>query len=249
MSTPGSPDRSPLPATALIACDVLEKEVKQFAQGLQHLVLMRFFEMGLHDTPDKLRKLLQGAIDDCEADPQVEAIALVYGLCGTALAGLKTRRCPLIVPRAHDCITLFMGSKERYAAYKKSCPGAYFYTPGWNRRRRVPCPEKYAELRAQYAERFDEEEAEFLVQSELDALKHNDRATYLDLGVGDTVAESSFTARCAAWLGWKFDPQQGDPGLLKALLEGRWTNPEQFLIVQPSKTIGVSADDAIIRAE
>ena len=37
----------------------------------------------------------------------------------------------LVVPRAHDCITLFLGSKERYLDYFQTHPGVYFKTSGW----------------------------------------------------------------------------------------------------------------------
>ena len=38
---------------------------------------------------------------------------------------------PLVPPAAHDCITLFLGSRQRYMEYFQAHPGAYFKTTGW----------------------------------------------------------------------------------------------------------------------
>jgi hypothetical protein len=40
----------------------------------------------------------------------------VYGLCNLALTSLRARAVPVVVPRAHDCITLYLGSRQRYDA-------------------------------------------------------------------------------------------------------------------------------------
>ena len=38
---------------------------------------------------------------------------------------------PLVIPRAHDCIALFMGSRQRYREYFDAHPGTYYRTSGW----------------------------------------------------------------------------------------------------------------------
>ena len=60
-----------------------------------------------------------------------DAVALAYGLCNNGLAGLEARRVPLVLLRAHDCITAFLGSRDRYARYFEDRPGTYFETTGW----------------------------------------------------------------------------------------------------------------------
>jgi hypothetical protein len=45
--------------------------------------------------------------------------------------GLTARTIPLVFPRAHVCITLFFGNKERYLEYFYANPGVYFKTTGW----------------------------------------------------------------------------------------------------------------------
>ena len=40
-----------------------------------------------------------------------DAILLGYGLCGNGLAGVTARHTRLVLPRAHDCIGILMGSR------------------------------------------------------------------------------------------------------------------------------------------
>jgi hypothetical protein len=55
---------------------------------------------------------IQSVID--EIDPlEFEALALIYGLCNNGIVNLQGA-LPIVKPRAHDCIALFMSSKERY---------------------------------------------------------------------------------------------------------------------------------------
>ncbi|MDR1304805.1 MAG: DUF1638 domain-containing protein, partial [Verrucomicrobiales bacterium] len=130
------------PSLALLACRVLEREIALLSAGATHLRVVRHFEVGLHDQPDGLRATLQKELDELDARADVDAIALAYGLCGCGTAGLRAGRHPVVIPRAHDCVTLFMGSKEAYAAHQRANPAAYYYTPGWNRERRVPGPDQ-----------------------------------------------------------------------------------------------------------
>ena len=48
-----------------------------------------------------------------DARTDIEAIVLAYGLCGRGTAGLRPLRHKLVIPRAHDCITVFMGNCKR----------------------------------------------------------------------------------------------------------------------------------------
>ena len=43
-----------------------------------------------------------------------DAIVLVYGLCNNGIVGLVARDTRVVMARAHDCITLLMGDRQRY---------------------------------------------------------------------------------------------------------------------------------------
>jgi len=236
------------PRIALLACSVFEREIELHLRGAQHLAEQRFFEMGLHDRPDQLRATLQQNLEAVDARTDIEAVVLVYGLCGRGTAGLRPLRHRLVIPRAHDCITLFLGSKEAYAEQQQRCPTCYYYTPGWNRGRRVPGPEQLAAKRAELLLKFDSDDVEFLIASERELWARHDTATYLDLGTADAEAEAAYAAQCAAWLGWKFERLRGDATLFRDLLWGRW-DAQRFQIVEPGQRLEHAPDESILRAE
>ena len=88
-----------------------------------------------------MRESVQAAID--EAETQIEkydAIALGYGLCGNGLAGVQARSVSLVLPRAHDCITLLMGSRARFESYFQDHPGVFYRSAGWVERGATSSP-------------------------------------------------------------------------------------------------------------
>ncbi|MFW5845230.1 MAG: DUF1638 domain-containing protein [Planctomycetota bacterium] len=233
---------------AVIACKVLADELAHYAEQLPQIIATRLLEQGLHDEPDRLRTELQAAIDAVEAEHEPEAIVLGYGLCSRGTEGLRTRRARLVLPRAHDCITLLLGSKERYARYVAENPGTYWYSPGWNSTTLMPGPERHRILQERYREQFeDEEDVAFLMEQEQHWFHTYKRATHVDLGAGDCSASCAFAERCADWLGWDFDRVQGDPALLQALLEGSWDD-ERFLVLEPGWSAQLSGDERVVRA-
>jgi len=236
------------PRIALLACRVFEQEIALHAVGAGHIVETRFFEVGLHDRPDVLRATLQAELQLVEARDDIDAVVLAYGLCGRGTAGLQAFRHKLVIPRAHDCITVFMGSKEAYAEHQRGCASCYYYTPGWNRERRVPGPEREQALKAELAARFDADDVEYLLETEREQWAMHDTATFLDLGTDNAETEAEFARRCASWLGWKFERLQGDPRLLRDLLWGNW-DVERFQIIQPGMQLGHAPDETIMRAE
>ena len=96
----------------LLACEIMYRELCAAAARSTNLVDVEFLPKGLHDIGHegmcvRLAQTL-AAIDET----RYEAVLLGYGLCSNGLVGLAAQSVPLIVPRAHDCITLFLGSKE-----------------------------------------------------------------------------------------------------------------------------------------
>ena len=241
-----SSSECPGPRLAVLAYTVFEDEIA--LHGAPNIIETRWFEIGLHDRPDDLRAILQGSIDALDGRTDMDAVVLAYGLCGRGTVGLRARNHPLVIPRAHDCITVFMGSKEAYAEHQRRCPGCYYYTPGWNRSRRVPGPEKLELMRADYASRFDEDDVEFLMESEREQLAQHDTVSYLDLGTADASKEQAYAKSCAEWLGWKFEHLPGDPTLLRDLLRGNWDDA-RFQIIEPGRQLGHATDESIMRSE
>jgi hypothetical protein len=226
---------------------VLEDEVREVAKALPQIIYIHLLEQGLHNDPPKLRSTLQEAVTQVEAAHQPDVIVLGYGVCSRGIEGVSSRRCRLVVARAHDCITLLLGDRHRYAAYVKEFPGTYWYSPGWNRCHHPPGPERYNMLLAQYTEKYGAEDAAFLMESEQQWFKTYNRATYVDLGIGTTDRDLQYTQDCAKWLGWNYDYQRGDRALLRALLAGPWDN-DRFIVLEPGQTFHFTGDEKILEA-
>jgi hypothetical protein len=239
---------SSAPQLAVIACAVLADEINHFAASRPQVRRIEILPQGLHNEPVRLQRELQTAVDRAEADPAVDAIVLGYGLCSRGVENLRHPRCPLVIARAHDCVTLFLGDKERYATYLREHPGTYWYTPGWIKSATPPGPDREKRLRAEFAQKFDPEEVDYLMEMEQHWVTNYSRATYVGLGVNETAKDVAYTRTCAACLGWQFDHLQGDSALLTALLDGAW-DEARFLVVPPFHSIRLTADDSIIRAE
>jgi hypothetical protein len=233
---------------AVIACSVLDQEVLHYAQGQTQILAVELMEQGLHNDPAKLRQHVQMKIDELETrHPQLNAIALVYGLCSRGTEGLVTRRCRLVIARAHDCITHLLGDRQRYAEYVRQHPGTYWYSPGWNKHHIPPGQERYEKLLAKYVEKYGQDNAEFLMESEQHWFSTYNRAAYVHLTIGATEGDIGYTRKCADWLKWGFDIQQGDPALLIALVRGQWDD-ERFLVLEPGQTLRMTADDRVVEA-
>jgi hypothetical protein len=110
----------------VISCEVLARPLYLNAARSPHIVDIELLKRGLHNTPALLRQQLQERVD--QADNQgYDALLLGYGLCGQAVAGLSADQTQVVIPRAHDCITLFLGSRERYNQQFQETPGTYWY--------------------------------------------------------------------------------------------------------------------------
>ena len=119
---------------AISGCMVMNREISHLVADSRHVVRVWWLRQGLHDTPDILRTELQLAIDAIERENEklpenlrFEAVVLAYGLCSNGVIGLRSRSLPVVVPRCDDCISLFLGSADRYRALFQKLPGVYWY--------------------------------------------------------------------------------------------------------------------------
>ena len=233
------------PTRALLACDVFTTEIAKLRDETAATIgPVVWLEMGLHDHPDELRAAIQSALATLEEEPATETILLAYGLCGNGLLGVRAGRCQLVLPRAHDCISVFLGSPAAHEAVLKAEPGTYFYSPGWIRGRRVPGPDREAYLRACYAPRYpdDPEVVDDLIEADREIFAQHGCAAYVDL-TNDSDAES-YCQDCARHLGWKYRRLPGDPTLLRDLLTGPW-DAARFLVVPPGHAVAQSPGGAL----
>jgi hypothetical protein len=113
-----------------IGCEIIYREVCLLAARSPDVIDVQFVRKGLHDlkTADILNQL-QSMID--AVGDGYEAILLGYARCSNGTVGLTARRTPLVIPRAHDCISFFFGGRSSHKEYFDAHPGTYFHTTGW----------------------------------------------------------------------------------------------------------------------
>lgn len=225
---------------ALIACDVFRDEIAALAGPPEAWAERVFLEMELHDRPDELRRQIQAAIAGVEArHPDLDAVVLAYGLCGNGLAGIRAGRCPIALPQAHDCVSVFMGGADAHSRFLKRHPGAYFYSPGWIRKKRVPGPDRERHLREAWSARYpdDPEMVEELIEADAESFAHHDTAAYISLLENAQARE--YCRSCARALNWRFVEIPADAGLLRDLLLGNWEGAG-ILVVPPGHETAVS---------
>ncbi|VBB07610.1 Hypothetical protein LUCI_2875 [Lucifera butyrica] len=242
----------------VIACDVLNREISLLSSQSRCYVDVTFLHQGLHDTPEKLRVLLQQEIDKANSGfpynyyntvPDYDYILVGYGLCSNGIAGISSRRIPLVIPRGHDCITLLLGSKETYRCCFQDHPGTYWFSAGWIERGWQPSELKYKVLYEEYSRKYGEENAEYLMTMEQHWMKDYRQAAYICWDIlNNSEYYRKFTQDTAKYLAWNYLEIQGKQGLLQRVLNGVF-NDSEVLVVPPEKKVIPSYDDSIITFE
>lgn len=230
----------------LLACEVLTREICHCIAGSPHTVDVGFTAKGFHEDCEKLRGLIQDTIEriDREAMPY-DAILLGYGLCGNSTAGLLARSVPLVLPRAHDCCTLFLGSRQRFSKLFADNPSRPFSSAGYMERgegylhdgqtgRLLGLDRSYE----QYVAEYGEENARYIMDSlRLSRDGHTDNhVIYIDV---PETSRSEYADRCrrqAEEEGLEFMRVAGDIRLIRLLVNGPW-DPEEFLVVAPGERV------------
>jgi hypothetical protein len=237
-----------------ITCEALARTIYALSAETEHTVTIQLYRQGLHNHPRNLRAILQEQIDAVPA-ADADAILLVYGMCGGATLGLRARDIPLVLPRAHDCITLYLGSNARYQAEFESNPGTYWYSVDYMERQdpnnRIALGATgIAELEAQYeawVEKFGRDMADMLVEEMRKWASHYTRAAFIDTGLGDRARFEQMAIDQAAREGWVYERKQGDNRLLRMLVNGEWPDDE-FLIVPPGHEIQQTTGEGLVKA-
>ena len=245
----------------VIACEIAVRELYYTAARTRHLIDLEFLTQGYHDTPAIGRAEVQKRIDAVPAG-KYEAILLGYGLCSNILTGLTTAHTPLVIPRAHDCITFFLGSKERYQQCFAERPGTYYYTSGW-----IECAKRRgdkgpiwggASLPAsanqnlkstyeQWVQKYGEDQAKYLLEEMGRWSASYSHGILIDFDFTKPLKLREQVQQICAEKGWQYDELKGDLGLFQKLLDGDWPDSD-FLTVRPGQKVVATFDEKIIGA-
>lgn len=206
---------------AVIACKVIEAELRPL---LPADCEFRSLEQGLHQHPDHLRETLQREIDSIDADE----ILLAYGLCGKGVVGLRSEKARLVVPRVDDCISMLLGSYERYRDEFEREPGTYWLSHGWIREAQDPYKE-YQRVRQKY----DEETARWVAH---ETMKGYHRVALVETTACPIDEIRPYAREFAEFFDLTYGEMQGSMEMLKSLTREVHA-PSEFVVVEPGQSI------------
>ena len=203
----------------LFACEIFNREISSLTASSPHRIDVEFLPMQLHvmgrvRMKNRLTEYL-ATVDENSYD----ALLLAYGLCSGGITGLSAGKIPLVIPRAHDCITLFLGSRERYHDYFFANGGTYFLTAGW----------------------FEQDNA---LNYEMDMMPFYNKLAFIEMGIESDDTLEQRARKSAEDRNWEFEKIIGDLSLLQRLINGDWN--DDFLIVPPGKQIQAAYADNVI---
>lgn len=235
-----------------LTCSALARSVYAAAATAPGVVSVRLLHQGLHNTPRKLRMTLQDEIDSIQPG-ETDAILLAYGICGTSTLGLCARHTPLIIPRAHDCITLYLGSHQRYQQEFDAHPGTYWYSRDYLEHSQgmvglgAVSSGLMEGLYEEYVKMYGEDNADYLMEVLGEWGKHYNRAVFIDMSTDGEDFFEQIARDQAERRGWQFERREGNRRLIHMLIHGQWSE-EEFLKVPPGYRIEQTSDDGLIQA-
>jgi len=205
----------------LVACETIEDEVKAALKSLNLDYEVIWLEGGLHSSPDRLRRHIQGLLD--EVDGRCRRLIFTLGHCGGGLSDLSTGDYETVLPLADDCLSLLLGSMN--ARRKASDPPTFFLTAGWMRHENSvvtsagQAVEKYGRARADRLNKM--------------MLKHYKRFGLVDTGVYDLKEAAAKVKPLAATADMEVESLPADEAWLRQLLLGPYDDPERFILLPP----------------
>ena len=234
----------------VIACKVMMREMYTLSAECHNIIDILWLKQALHDTPDLLQKTLQKSINSVEEEMEsYDAILLGYCLCSNGVIGIRSKKTPIVIPRGHDCITMLLGSKERYRElFDQHEGGIYWYSPGWIEHTLQPGKERYEKTYQSYEEKYGEDNAEYLMEMEQGWLSEYNCALYVDWPCIHSDEHCKYAKDCADYLHWQYREERGSSKLVKDMLDGHW-DKERFVVIPPGQTITPTYDHRIFEVE
>jgi hypothetical protein len=173
-------------------------------------------------------------------------------LCGNSIVGICSENTPIVIPRAHDCCTLFLGSKELFKQHFGGNPSLEWSSAGYMERgdsyiwqgsvgKMMGFDKTYEELEDEYGS----ENASFIWKN-LHPENHSSEMIFINIPGTENLGYIDRFKKLAEDSRQSIRIINGDMRLLKGLLSGKW-NDEEYLIVPPGNKIkGVYDLDKII---
>jgi len=223
----------------VFSCRVFSRELSYYASQSDNMIDITWLPQGLHERPGVLHTTIEESIADMYDQLEhkllkrtPDYIALCYGVCSKGMDGLTATDIPLVIPRTDDCIGIFLGSQERYMECFEKYPGTYWLNSGWIENSPEIDPDYHDRMLEYYTERYGEETAEYLLETNKTLLKNYKSIGYIESDVYKNDEHHQRAAEYAAENGWTLEDFDGDDRIIRKLVAGDW-DEKDFLVVEP----------------
>jgi len=234
----------------LVSCDVFLREVSLLVSRSPNTIFPVFTELGAHEQSSGLHEQIDAAIRGAEGK-DFDCILLGYGLCGNALNGIRAYSLPLVAIRAHDCCTILLGSRQRFKETFGNELSSTWSSAGYLERgndyiHRTDTGKLLGLDRGydDFVKEYGEENAQYIWET-LHPEEKNKALAFIDTEETAALGYRENCERKASQGGKAFSCIKGDTRLLKALIDGQWTDDE-FLRVEPGHRINALYDEQFI---
>ncbi len=223
--------------TAIFACRMLEQELCSILQTSGDSYVLKWFEKGLHNSPERLHNALQQELDNLDSD--ISRVILTYGYCGGCISGLHSK-AQIIIPRVDDCLTLLLGSHARRLEFSEHGSGAYFLTDAWIDSDRSIAVE-YDYTIKKYGPEMGKEIFSMM-------FRNYSLVALLDTGLSPLAAAEQKSREIADALGLRMEIVPATLDYLRALISGPWPR-ERFVVLEPGQSLTPAQAGTMMNSE
>jgi hypothetical protein len=214
----------------LIACSMLEDEIRHSlcANGIDMPVV--WADRGLHECPDKLRAEIQGKINE---HARCQDVLLAFCQCGNGTVGLRSGTSRLVIPKFDDCIRMLLSNTA--GAPPQVDVGCLYYTKGW-----MSCDSSILKQLQSYYERYGEKKARQIIGL---MYKNYHGVRLIDTGaynVGDYMGSAR---QAADILKMNAGVCRGTTRVIDKLLRGEWD--DEFCVIPPGQITSLESFDTL----
>lgn len=193
----------------IIACEIFQRNIEYLSRKHELQCNVVYIPQESHNN----KKLLSDRISEAvkQTDREMKdggSIALAFGLCGSAVEGLRTENAQLLLLKAHDCFSAMLGEKRYKGLQGSEYGGSYFLSRDWVEKTPIFAEEKYPGADSN------------IIEAEKELMKNYSHLIYVQVeeNEADGSAAEKKARRFASEIGLNFQKEYGSNAALEYLL-------------------------------